>query len=114
MPQYEIIRYIENPAGFESLPEKLIEEIISYLPTSAVAALCQAYPKVLQIVCEHNKDRYFGYRKHLSAIFMPAIIYGAYERVAGEGMEEHSRGAKNLADVICSGWVLKRSGLEEV
>ncbi|KAK6517070.1 hypothetical protein TWF506_006948 [Arthrobotrys conoides] len=105
MPQYEILRHIVHttgPAGLESLPENLIEDIISYLPASTVAALCEVSPKVLKIVCEQNRDRYFGYRKHLSSIFMPAIIYGAYERVAGEGVEEHSQGAKSLADVICN------------
>ncbi|KAK6509785.1 hypothetical protein TWF481_004514 [Arthrobotrys musiformis] len=102
MPKYEILRHVVGPTNVGSLPDKIVEEILSYLPTTAVTALCQVYPNVLKIVCEQNRTRYFGYRKHLAVIFMPAIIYGAYERVEGEEVEEHSIGAKRLATVICN------------
>ncbi|KAK6534001.1 hypothetical protein TWF281_005341 [Arthrobotrys megalospora] len=102
MPKYEILRYIVPAKDLQTLPVKLIEEILSYLPVSSIAALCQVYPAVMRIVCEHNRTRYFGYRKHLAETFMPAILFGAYKRVEGEEMTDHSKGAKELAVVICT------------
>ncbi|KAK6333787.1 hypothetical protein TWF730_003970 [Orbilia blumenaviensis] len=102
MPKFDIIRHVVPPISLGSLPGPLIERLLSYLPMSSVAALCQLYPAVLRIVCEHNKLRYFGYRKHQADTFMAAILYSAYERLDEEGVEEHCTGAKELANIICT------------
>ncbi|KAK6354641.1 hypothetical protein TWF696_003781 [Orbilia brochopaga] len=103
MPDYEVLQHVTPPKNIEDLPPDVIRKILKYLPLSSIVALCGVHDKVLQVVCEQNRDAYFGYRKNFAQIFMPAILFGAYDRLEDEGetLRDHSAAAADLAKMIC-------------
>ncbi|KAJ6261500.1 hypothetical protein Dda_4170 [Drechslerella dactyloides] len=92
-----------------TFPEEVLGRIINYLPLPSIVALCHTHEKFLRVVCEQNRDSYFGYRKNQAQIFMPAILNGHYNRFVDEGetLVEHALAAKELAGMIC--YVLGRN-----
>ncbi|EPS39942.1 hypothetical protein H072_6342 [Dactylellina haptotyla CBS 200.50] len=101
MSSYEIRHVAPEVPIVATLPKRIIAQILSYLPLQSLVGACKLHENILRLVCEDNRQAYFGYRKHIAKVNMPAIIFSTYPLLPDETLKEHASGAKELADMIC-------------